>query len=138
MEGPTGKKEEESKPIAVSIFDFDFGGHCPEAVLHQQVERFWATEKHGFVNTGECADSVEDREALKSLKRTTSLVNGKYEVGLLWKNENPHLPNNRALAWFLVLPMCVVLPMSMVLGTPNVRGPPDEHGPWYSQCAWSS
>ena len=98
MEGPTGKKEEESKPIAVSIFDFDFGGHCPEAVLHQQVERFWATEKHGFVNTGECADSVEDREALKSLKRTTSLVNGKYEVGLLWKNENPHLPNNRALA----------------------------------------
>ena len=54
--------------------------------------------KHGFANTGECADSVEDREALESLKRTTSLVNGKHEVGLLWKNENPHLPNNRTLA----------------------------------------
>ena len=65
-------------------------------VLHQQVEQFWATEKHGFA--GECDEIVEDREALESVERTTSVVNGKYEVSLLWKNENPRLPNNLALA----------------------------------------
>ena len=30
--GPTGKKEEESNPIALSSFEFDFGRHCPEVV----------------------------------------------------------------------------------------------------------
>ena len=37
MAGPTGKNEEESKPIALSIFEFDFGRHCPEEVLHHKL-----------------------------------------------------------------------------------------------------
>ena len=98
MAGPTGKKEEESKPIALSVFELDFGRHCPEVVLHQQVEQFWATEKHGFANTGKCADSVEDREALESLKRTNSLVNGKYKVGLLWKNKKSPLAKQPSIS----------------------------------------
>ena len=74
--GPTGKKEEESKPIALSVFEFEFGRHCPEVVLHQQVEQL--TEK-----------------------RTNSLVNGKYKnmkLASCGRIKNPHLLNNRALA----------------------------------------
>ena len=55
--GPTGKKEE-SKPIALSIFEFDFGRHFPEVVSHQQVEQFRATEKHGFVKKKESVLTV--------------------------------------------------------------------------------
>ena len=32
------------------------------------------------------------------LKASIELKNGRYEVGLLWKNQNVHLPNNRSLA----------------------------------------
>ena len=42
--------------------------------------------------------SIEDRRALKILEDTTTLIDGRYEVGLLWKNDKPQLPNNRTLA----------------------------------------
>ena len=61
--------------------------------LHEQVEKFWALESHGFRSDG-TSNSLEDERALEILKRTTKLKDGRYEVGLLWRNDNPELPNN--------------------------------------------
>ncbi|XP_064622346.1 uncharacterized protein LOC135484642 [Lineus longissimus] len=42
--------------------------------------------------------SIEDRKALKTLEDTTKRVNGRYEVGMLWKSPDPWLPDNKTMA----------------------------------------
>ena len=96
--GPTEKKDDVSKPVALSVFKFECDRNLSEELLLQQVERFWAAEKHGFENMNECCYSVEDKEALRTLEHTTKLKNNRYEVGLLWRKETLCLPNNRKLA----------------------------------------
>ena len=66
--------------------------------LHEQVERFWALESHEFSHDGDTLNSLEDERALQILKRTTRLKDGRYEAGLLWRNDNPELPTNRVQA----------------------------------------
>ena len=96
--GPTNRKEDDRKPVALSIFEFDWAEDKSTMELNQQVEKFWATEQHGFGNAGNSSNSVEDVRALKMLERRTKLKNGRYEVGLLWRNKEPALPNNRVQA----------------------------------------
>ena len=62
------------------------------------IERFWNLEDYGAVKSGEKPLSVEDKRALKIIEDTTRLVDGHYEVGLLWKDDEPRLPNNRDMA----------------------------------------
>ena len=40
--------------------------------------------------------SVEDRKAMKIIETTMSKVDDHYQMGLLWKMDNPSLPFNRA------------------------------------------
>ena len=61
--------------------------------LQEQVERLWALESNGFRSDG-TSNSLEGERALEILKRTTKLKDERYEVGLLWRNDNPELPNN--------------------------------------------
>ncbi|XP_067021321.1 uncharacterized protein [Acropora muricata] len=42
--------------------------------------------------------SVEDHKALKIINNTIWFADGHYQMGLLWKHEDPHLPFNRSLA----------------------------------------
>ena len=42
--------------------------------------------------------SVEDRKAMEIIENTISKVDGHYQIGLLRKHEDPHLPCNRAAA----------------------------------------
>ena len=87
----------ENKPVALSVFEFDWAEDKRDMKLHEQVEKFWALESHGFRSDG-TSNSLEDERALEILKRTTKLKDGRYEVGLLWRNDNPELPNNRVQA----------------------------------------
>ena len=95
---PTSRKEYENKPAALAVFEFDWAEDKQEMKLREQVERFWALESHGFSNDDDSSKSLEDERALEILKRTTRLQDGRYEVGLLWRNDNPELPNNRLQA----------------------------------------
>ena len=87
----------ENKPVALSVFEFDWAEDKRDMKLHKQVETFWALESHGLRSDG-ISNSLEDERALEILKRTTKLKDGRYEVGLLWRNDNPELPNNRVQA----------------------------------------
>ena len=96
---PTGKKDIKNKPIALSIIDdCNRDSERTDLMLHQQVEKFWSLENHGFGNSEENSNSIEDARALHILEDTTRHNEGGYEVGLLWKNEYVHLPNNRKQA----------------------------------------
>ena len=96
--GPTSGKEYGNKPAALAVFEFDWAEDKRDMELHEQVERFWALESHGFSQDGDTLSSLEDERALGILKRTTRLKDRRYEVGLLWRNDNPELPNNRVQA----------------------------------------
>ena len=96
--GPTNSKEDGNKPVALSVFEFDWAEDESTMQLHQQVEKFWASESYGFGNECDSANSVEDNRALEILEGTTTLKNGRYEVGLLWRDNDCCLPNNRLLA----------------------------------------
>ena len=42
--------------------------------------------------------SKDDRSALEILHTTSRVVNGHYEVGMLWKSKNVWLPDNKIFA----------------------------------------
>ena len=90
--GPTSRKEDDNKPVALSVFEFDWAED--DMQLRQQVETFWASESYGFGNEFDSANSVEDNTALEILEGTSSLKNGRYEVGLLLRDDDCRLPNN--------------------------------------------
>lgn len=69
-------------------------GHQPDDLI----ERFWKIEDYGKTKPGGKPLSVEDKRALQIIKDTTTFVDGHYEIGLLWKCDNPQLPNSRSLA----------------------------------------
>ena len=49
------------------------------------IQRFWNLEDYGAVKSGEKSLSVEDKTALKIIEDTARLIDGHYEVGLVWK-----------------------------------------------------
>ncbi|XP_015760861.1 PREDICTED: uncharacterized protein LOC107340022 [Acropora digitifera] len=66
--------------------------------LDKQLEEFWKVESYGTVRPESKPLSVEDRRALKLIENSICLRDGHYQMGLLWKDDNPVLPYNRSLA----------------------------------------
>lgn len=67
-------------------------------MLDQQMSQFLGLENIDSISSSRKGMSVQDREALGKLNSSVRLVDGHYEVGMLWKHENPWLPNNRMTA----------------------------------------
>lgn len=59
------------------------------------VRFFWQVESNGTEKQPLKPMSVEDCKALMIIKNTTSKVDGHHHVGLLWRQEEPHLPFNK-------------------------------------------
>jgi len=70
----------------------------PDEVLHETVKTWWRTENFGCRYDCDVQRSVEDEKVLKFLSERTQEVEGRYEVPLLWKDENIQLPDNRVVA----------------------------------------
>ena len=65
--GPTNGKEDENKPVELSVFEFDWAEDKRDMKLHEQVEGFSALESLGFRSDG-TSNSLEDERALEILK----------------------------------------------------------------------
>ena len=63
--------------------------------LMQQLAQFWKIEGYGGFTNCEVSISVEDKRALAIMERSSTMVNGHYQIALPWKEPNTHLPNNR-------------------------------------------
>ena len=70
----------------------------PEEELNELVKTWWKTESFGCKYDSQEQRSREDEIDLKSLSKTSHKVNGRYEVGLIWKDSIRALPNNRVIA----------------------------------------
>ena len=79
-----------------------FVGHCVTAdtTLNEEAENWWRTESFGTKFNRDVPRSTEDERVLKHLEETTNFRAdlGHYETGLLWKDEEVMLPNNRPIA----------------------------------------
>ncbi|XP_064646267.1 uncharacterized protein LOC135499453 [Lineus longissimus] len=69
-----------------------------DATLHQMMERFWSTESFGVSHSFLRPTSSEDKRSEKILKDTISMIDGRYQVGMLWREADSALPNNLPLA----------------------------------------
>ena len=58
-----------------------------DETLHQLVKNPWETEDYLSTNTREVAMDQKDQQRLNSLIEETKLVEGKYQVPMLWKRE---------------------------------------------------
>ena len=81
-----------SKPLTVQQVIL----YSPEEELHELVKTWWKTESFGCKYDSKKQRSREDEMVLESLSRTTRKVDGRYEVGLIWKDAAKSLPDNRA------------------------------------------
>ena len=70
----------------------------PEHSLCLDLQEWWSTESFGSMFKGEAARSQEDLQAQKILDKTTRTEDGRYEVGLLWKDRDLEFPDNRKMA----------------------------------------
>ncbi|XP_062713565.1 uncharacterized protein LOC134290436 [Aedes albopictus] len=66
-----------------------------EPVMHDLFRQFLAIEK---ATISQAPQSEEDKRALKILEETTRRVDGRFEAGLLWRYEEPCLPNSFPMA----------------------------------------
>ena len=63
------------------------------------VERFWEIENYGTVPKHDDRIMAKDeKRALNMLQNTLSFKEGKYDTGILWREDKVNLPNNRQLA----------------------------------------
>ena len=69
-----------------------------EVSLDKQLEHFWKTESYGLEKLESKPMTVEDQYAQRIIESTISKVDGHYQMGLLWKEQNPRLPCNRVVA----------------------------------------
>ncbi|XP_075150728.1 uncharacterized protein LOC142224831 [Haematobia irritans] len=65
---------------------------CEE--LHGLVKQYFSDESVGINSIGTSILSSEDKRAIEILEDTCKLVDGRYEVGLLWKSDFSKLPNS--------------------------------------------
>ena len=67
--------------------------------LLQCLKKFWEIDSYSTVPKSDTTLlSDAEQRSIQILQSTTKKVNGRYEVGLLWKDETPSLPYNRQLA----------------------------------------
>ena len=66
--------------------------------MKSSVKSWWRTEDFGYKYDVESQRSVEDEKALHTLEESTKLVDGRYEVPLLWNKNCESLKNNKAVA----------------------------------------
>ena len=68
-----------------------------EVDLNEAIVAFWRQEHCGILPQKEVAMSREDIAALKRMEEETTMVNGHYQVPMLWRDSNERLPNNMAM-----------------------------------------
>ena len=92
MGPPNGNIRSQSDKVNVKFLKYG------SEMLDQQTSQFLGWENIDLISSSRKGKSVQDQEALSKLNSSVVLVDGHYEVGMLWKHDNLWLPNNRMTA----------------------------------------
>ena len=92
--GKTTTNIERYEPFAVNVVRINENDNQ----LDMMVKRFWENEECLINNDREIALSQTDKRCLQKLEEQTKLVDGKYTVPMLWKENANYLPDNQAVA----------------------------------------
>ena len=76
-----------------------------DKMLNELVKRFWECEDCYSTNSADIAMSREDKDCLNKLDSETKLVDGKFQVPMLWKKGNQTLDNNYEIAFRRLKPL---------------------------------
>ena len=90
--GPVGTGQSRSKKTNVNFYRYG------DDILDQQVKQFFEYDTFEKVESIGKVMSVEDLKALNIMENTVCKRGGHYQVGMLWRSENPWLPNNIEMA----------------------------------------
>ena len=93
--GPTNKLQ--TSQVEVNLLQHS-NTAIEEMVFKDEVKRFFHDDGLGVVTRIKRVMSNEDKKAEKMMVGSTRVVNGHYEIGMLWKVDNPQIPNNRDVA----------------------------------------
>ena len=96
--GPTDRTEGTGRRHSVNFTRLTEVIEEDDDHLMQQLAQFWKIENYGGFTNSEVSMSIEDKRALAVMKRSSTMVDGHYQIALPWKEPNTHLPNNRCLA----------------------------------------
>ena len=66
--------------------------------LNDLLQGWWNTESFGTQHGGKSVLAPEDQKAMDILERTTKHQGDKYEVGLLWQDDDVSMPDNHSMA----------------------------------------
>lgn len=69
-----------------------------DADLHNIVKQYFSDESIGVSSPSPMPVSRDDQLAIRTLEETCKINNGRYECGLLWKNDNVELPQSIEVA----------------------------------------
>ncbi|XP_058816283.1 uncharacterized protein LOC131679560 [Topomyia yanbarensis] len=72
-------------------------GESKDQGLQELLRKYFTVEESGLAVTV-LPESTENIRARKLLEQTTTRVGERFETGLLWKNDDPQLPDNYAMA----------------------------------------
>ncbi|CAG7815451.1 unnamed protein product, partial [Allacma fusca] len=79
-------------------FTFQINSEQEDTSIHRLVRDYFSLESFG-TKPGSCRlESKEDVRARKILRETTRKLEDRYETGLLWKHDEPQLPESRTMA----------------------------------------
>jgi hypothetical protein len=87
---PQGQRKVGVNAVNVACSDSD------NIDIDQQMRQFLDLDSLGI--SEKPGTSVEDRRAWSMLEESTRRIDGRYQVGMLWKCDNPCLPDNRSTA----------------------------------------
>lgn len=86
----------EKKPVVIRNY---FEESRADAELHDLVLKHMTTENFGVLPNAKIVKSREDERAEEIMKKTLNFVDGRYEIGLLWKDDDVKLPESYNMAF---------------------------------------
>ncbi|XP_062708532.1 uncharacterized protein LOC134288256 [Aedes albopictus] len=93
-----GGNQDNSANLAHSVFHVCACDSLSDVNLHQKMKEYFAVDSLGVAQPLKTLRSTEEERAISLLEARTVFKGDRYETGLLWRYDNPRLPDSLPMA----------------------------------------